>query len=120
MGYRQGVAKAALILFWTVALTAFLLAILPNPPQFSGLPSDKVQHAAAFAALAGLASAAFPNTSPIRLLVWLSGFGALIEVVQGTAVIHRDAEVLDWVADTAACALVLAGVQLWRWRAGRR
>ena len=101
------------------ALAAFVLAILPNPPEFSGLPPDKLQHFAAFAGLAGLASAAFPSSSTLRLLAWLSGFGALIEIVQGTELIQRDSDVLDWVADTAACALVLAAVQLWRWRARR-
>ena len=110
-------SKPALIFFWTAALAAFVLAILPHPPELSALPSDKLQHFAGFAVLAGLATAAFPGSSAIRLLAWLSGFGALIEIVQGMSVIHRDSDVLDWLADTAACALVLGAVQVWRWRA---
>ena len=32
----------------------------------------------------------------------LSAFGALIEVLQMIQVLHRDADVRDWIADTAA------------------
>lgn len=94
---------------------AFVLAVLPNPPQLPGSPSDKIQHVAAFAVLSGLAFAAFPGASSLRRLVWLSGFGALIEVVQAITLLHRDSDIHDWIADTAACVIVLAACEMGRW-----
>jgi hypothetical protein len=54
----------------------------------------------------------------MRLLLGLSLFGAFIEVVQAIPALHRDTDIWDWVADTAAVAAVLALVWLWR-RAAR-
>jgi len=42
---------------------------------------------------------------------------ALIEVVQAIPALHRDSDVLDWLADTAACGVVLLLVH---WRRSRR
>ena len=89
------------------------MAVLPHPPQLPGHPSDKIQHIAAFVTLGLLAAWAFPRAATLRLIVGLSLFGAMIEVVQAIPALHRDSDVLDWVADTIACAAVLIAV---RWR----
>ena len=91
------------------------MAVLPHPPEMPGEPNDKVQHIIAFATLAALGSFAYPRTPLVRLLAALSLFGAFIEVVQAIPVLHRDSDVLDWLADTAAAAAVLALVW-WRQR----
>jgi hypothetical protein len=70
------------IAFWAAAAFAFTMAVLPQPPQLPGTPSDKLQHILAFVTLAGLGSAAYPSAPLIRLLVGLSLFGAVIEMVQ--------------------------------------
>ena len=70
--------------------------------------SDKLLHFAAFAALSVIAVIAWGPRRPLLLGSLLSGFGALIEVLQGLPLFHRDASVADWVADTAAVVLVLA------------
>jgi hypothetical protein len=101
-------------LFWAAAAFAFVMAVLPHPPQIPGEPSDKVQHIAAFATLALLGSFAFTVTSPLKLLVRLSLFGAVIEMIQMIPVLHRDSDLLDWLADTAAVSAVLLLVILWR------
>ncbi|MCH8615662.1 hypothetical protein LZ016_06055 [Sphingomonas sp. SM33] len=95
------------IAFWAAALFAFVMAILPHPPEVPGAPSDKVQHIAAFLTLAALASFAYPTTSPVYLGTGLSLFGAFIELVQYVPSLHRDSDPLDWIADTAATALML-------------
>lgn len=100
--------------FWTAALFAFVMALLPQPPQLPGTPSDKVQHIAAFATLAALGSAAYPSASLIRFLVCLSAFGALIEVLQAVPALNRDNHPVDWLADTIAAGSVLAAVSRWR------
>jgi hypothetical protein len=104
-------SRAAQLLFWAAAAFAFVMAVLPHPPAVPGEPNDKVQHIAAFATLALLGSFAFPAATLFRLLVSLSVFGALIEVVQGIPALHRDSDILDWVADTAAVIVVLLAVQ---------
>ena len=86
---------------------AFVMAVLPHPPQLPGAPSDKVQHIAAFLVLGALASFAYPRTSPVYLATALSLFGAVIEIVQLIPALHRDGDPVDWIADTAAAGLIL-------------
>jgi VanZ family protein len=94
-------------LFWAAALFAFVMAVLPHPPEVPGNPSDKVQHVAAFATLAVLGSWAYLRTPLRSLFLGLSAFGALIEIVQAIPALHRDSDVKDWIADTIACGVVL-------------
>ena len=115
-GNHQHARRWVQALFWAAALLALVMALLPHPPHFHGEPSDKVEHAAAFATLGLLGTFAFPRLRWMRLLVSLSVFGALIEVAQAIPFIHRDSDPLDWIADTIACAVVLL---LLRWWIGR-
>ena len=66
--------------------------------------------------LAVLGSFAYPATALVQLLLRLSLFGAMIEVVQAIPALHRDSDVLDWLADTAAVLVVLLIVRWWRSR----
>jgi hypothetical protein len=109
-------SRTARGIFWGAACFAFVMAVLPHPPRIPGEPNDKVQHIMAFATLALFASFAYPRTQLIRQLAGLSLFGALIEVVQGIPALHRDRDVFDWLADTAAVAVVLLFVRWWRSR----
>lgn len=111
---RNSLALKAL--FWAAAGFAFVMAVLPHPPNIPGNPSDKVQHIVAFATLALLGSVAYARVSTLRLLVGLSLFGAFIEIVQAIPALHRDSDPLDWLADTIACAVVLLAVHWWRAR----
>ncbi|HET8534001.1 MAG TPA: hypothetical protein VFL74_00465 [Sphingomicrobium sp.] len=104
------------LLFWAAALFALVMALIPRPPPVPGHPSDKVLHVIAFATLGMLGSVAYPRLTALRLVAGLSLFGALIEILQGTALIHRDRDVLDWVADTIACSLVIFAFRWWRGR----
>lgn len=99
--------------FWAAAAFAFVMAVLPHPPEVPGHPNDKVQHVLAFATLSLLGTFAFPRTRLLALLALLSLFGAFIEIVQLIPVLHRDSDILDWLADTIAVVLVLTIV---RWR----
>ena len=101
-------------LFWAALLFSFVMATLPKPPEVPGDPSDKVLHILAFLSLAGLASLAYPMAKPLKVGLWLSAYGALIEVVQAIPVLHRDAELLDWAADTVAAFSMLFLVALVR------
>lgn len=99
--------KLARALF-VIALTgAVVLAVMPQPPQ---LPTDrfgdKFNHILAFATLAALAAAGWPQASRWRTVERLSFLGALIEVAQSIPALHRDCDIRDWIADTLAVAVV--------------
>ena len=104
------------LLFWAAALFALVMALLPHPVELPGYPSDKVQHIAAFATLGVLGGVAYPRLPALRLIAGLSLFGALIEIGQAIPALHRDADPLDWIADTVACAVVVLAMQWWRRR----
>jgi len=104
------------LLFWAAAVFAFVMAVLPHPPQLPLHPSDKIQHIAAFATLGALGAWAFPRLSILNLVIRLSIFGAAIEIIQAIPALHRDSDPLDWLADTIACAIVLLAVRWWRAR----
>ncbi|MEO7565004.1 MAG: hypothetical protein ABIR63_08770, partial [Sphingomicrobium sp.] len=110
---RNRLLKSA---FWAAAVFAFVMAVLPHPPRLPGSPSDKIQHITAFATLGLLSGLAYPRTAIIRLIVLLSLFGAVIEIVQAIPALNRDSDAIDWIADTIACALVVAALGWWRMR----
>lgn len=104
------------LLFWAAMLFAFVMAVIPYPPEIPGHPSDKVQHMAAFATLGVLGAWAYAQTALLQLLGGLALFGALIEVVQAIPALHRDSDVKDWIADMIACGVVLLIIH---WRRAR-
>jgi len=98
--------------FWTAAVFATVMAILPLPPAIPGNPTDKVQHIAAFAVLTILARLAYPKVHSLVVALTLSAFGGAIEIVQAIPALHRDSDWLDWLSDTAAALVALALVWL--------
>jgi VanZ family protein len=102
------------LLFWAAIIFTFVMAVLPRPPKLPGAPSDKIQHAVAFATLGLLAVWAYPGTSPLLLVVLLSLFGALIELIHTIPAFQRDSDLLDWLVDTVACGLVITFVSWFR------
>jgi len=95
------------VTFWIALAVAFTAAVVPAEESPEVLPWDKAQHFLAFYVLAFLAAAAYPRRSLLGIGAVLSAFGALIEFVQMIPALHRDAELLDWVADTVAIAAAL-------------
>ena len=87
------------------------MALIP-PPDIPGEPGDKIQHMMAFFTLGAIASAGWRDRTAVRLFSWLAAFGAAIELIQSIPVLHRDAELLDWLADMAAAAVALGLVRL--------
>jgi hypothetical protein len=107
------------LIFWAAMLFAFVMATLPHPPEVPGHPGDKLQHMAAFVTLSALAASAWPERPLPALGMGLSYFGAFIEIVQSIPALHRDCDIMDWVADTGAVIVVLTLAWLWR-RVARR
>jgi len=85
------------------------MALLPHPPH---LPidslGDKFEHSLAFSVLALLGTSAYPAMPLPRLGERLSFLGAMIEVLQSIPALHRDCDILDWVADTIAIIAMLS------------
>lgn len=94
---------------FVAAAFAVTMAVLPHPPtEAIEKFNDKLQHMLAFGTLAALAAWGFPRTPLFRIGERLSFLGALIEVLQSIPALHRDCDIWDWVADTAAITIVLA------------
>jgi hypothetical protein len=98
--------------FCVALLAAFTAAVVPGRDAPELLPWDKAQHFLAFYVLAVLGAAAYPRSGLLRIGTALSAFGALIEFVQMIPALHRDAEFLDWLADTIAIAAALSPLSL--------
>ncbi len=108
-----GLAKLA---FFAALSFTFYSAVIPPQHALQLVPWDKAEHFIAFYGLTGLAAAAFPTRKLIWIAALLSGFGALIEYVQGLPLVHRDRDFWDWVADSTAIIAALAPMLLVWWR----
>lgn len=98
--------RLARLLFWSAAAFALVMASLQNPIELPGEPSDKVQHMIACAVLALLGAQAYPRRL-MALLIGLSAFGALIELVQLIPSLNRAADWTDFAAGIITTAAVL-------------
>ena len=108
--------KLARLAFCAALVFTFYSAVIPPRLALHLAPWDKAEHFIAFYGLTGLAVAAFPKRNLFLLAVLLSAFGALIELVQGLPIVHRDRDFWDWVADTLAIICALAPMLLVWWR----
>jgi hypothetical protein len=108
-------ALARIGFFAALAFT-FYSAVIPPREAVQLVPWDKAEHFIAFYVLTGLAVVAYPKRNLLVLAALLSAFGALIEIVQGLPMVHRDRDFWDWVADTIAIASALAPMALVWWR----
>lgn len=108
--------RLAQLAFVAALIFTFYSAVIPPQKAVQLVPWDKAEHFLAFYALTGLGVAAFPRRNLFVIAALLSGFGALIEFVQGLSIVHRDRDFWDWVADTVAIAMALAPMLLVWWR----
>jgi len=102
-------------LFWGALLFSYVCAVMPDEGAPSFGEGDKTDHVMAFLVLTLLASMAYPRRSRGTIGVGLSFYGAFIEFSQAMPIVGRDADVTDWIADTAAIIVgIVIGVVLRR------
>jgi hypothetical protein len=106
--------------FFPALIFTFYSAVIPPTHAVQLVPWDKAEHFIAFYALTGLAVASYPAARLWIIAGLLSAFGALIEIVQGLPIVHRDRDFWDWVADTIAIIAALSPMLLVWWRAAVR
>ena len=99
--------RLLVLAFWGAMLFAYVAALLPSEeaPSISGW--DKMNHMIAFFVLTLLGRLAYPALRIRSLVVGLALFAVVIELSQAVPIIHRDADVMDVVADMAAVLLAL-------------
>lgn len=102
---------------FALSVFALAMALLPKPPMLpTAALGDKFEHILAFSVLAVLARLGFRQAPDRLILERMSFAGALIEVFQAIPTLHRDCDWQDWVADTAAVAVVLLAMRYLPWR----
>ena len=84
--------------------------LLPVTVGVEKFISDKLLHAAAFFLLAALGLGVWQDRFWLRLILGLVLLGALIEVLQSSPTIGRDAELYDWFADIAGVLTAYSSV----------
>lgn len=94
------------IVFVIALALLFFLALIPAPDivQFVSW-QDKIEHAAAFAALSVLGWLGWPR-HVWRIAVGLLFYGALMELAQGLTA-DRFADFYDWIADAVGVAILI-------------
>jgi VanZ family protein len=98
---------------WVVLSAALVVTIvyaslaphLPLPPVPAGF--DKIEHFAAYCALAVWFTGLYPRTRYGRVVVGLLTLGAAVEVAQGVMQMGRSAELLDMLANAAGVGVGL-------------
>ena len=111
-------AAAALVVYWALlfASTHTPASKLPSEPPFPY--ADKVVHLFGYAGLAFVAAAAWTWRRTLfardyaALFGALSVYGALDEISQMIPVIERNADVVDWAADTLGAGMGLCAFAL--------
>ncbi|HLO95331.1 MAG TPA: VanZ family protein [Burkholderiaceae bacterium] len=104
--------RLCLILFALSLLVISYLALSPTPPKAADLAWDKLNHFAAFGALAVLGGLSWPARKQL-LAAALLAYGVLIEILQ-TQVPGRSAEWADLLADGIGVLLGLSLLALLR------
>lgn len=95
-----------------VLCVVFLIgALMPHPPSVKSISHfDKYEHAFAFIVISLWFAALFPKRS-VYILVLLSSYGAVVEILQWASG-YRSGDVWDWVVDTIGILIGLALARL--------
>lgn len=99
---------------FAVGLSILIIANVAPSTVSIGTPSDKLNHAIAFAVLTPLAVWAFPKTRVLLLFAALLLFNAGIEVCQAVLGLGRVPDLADWGVGILATVPFLGMVAVYR------
>lgn len=101
--------RNAWLALWLFAVTVLVVVcLLPSPDLPNLHVSDKLEHAAAFALLAGSAVQLFERRALLMVAIGLLALGAGIEFAQALFTTTRAMEAADVVADTVGIVIGLS------------
>jgi len=107
MGFARLPLTLRLALYGLAVATLLYLTLAPA----EALPQvniwDKAEHATAWLVLAGLGLLLFPKRA-VTIALFSLGLGVLVELLQATPMIARDADARDVLADSVGIAAALA------------
>jgi VanZ family protein len=98
--------------FYIASGLVFALSLVPSaalPPTTIG---DKAEHVIAYAVL-GLLGGASAERGVVRIILWLTAFGAVIELLQAFSP-GRSPDVFDALADVAGACIGVASATILR------
>jgi VanZ family protein len=106
MGFARLPLALRLAIYGFAVVVLLFLTLAPS----NDLPTvnvwDKAEHAIAWLVLAGLGLLLFPRHA-VRIALFSLGVGVLVEILQATPMIARDADIRDVLADSAGIAAAL-------------
>lgn len=105
--YRNLLRLMPYVFVFGLVLTTYLLLTEMPPSVTKWTYGDKVQHAIGFFLLASSARIGFPNQARL-FYIGLVFYGALMEVLQSSLTLTREASVYDWIADVIGILLCMA------------
>ena len=95
------VPRLAFVAAIVCAIVIAFLSLLPGDELPSQNLNDKLNHVIAYGVLTGLAVVGRGSWSLLWVMVLATGYGALLEVLQGVMPYGRSASTLDALANTA-------------------
>lgn len=112
MNYKKLFTLVFIVCF---AILTYLLLMEMPPAKDNSIYKDKLQHIAAFGGLTVWGILAFRKYY-VAILLGLTLFGALMEVLQGALTTTRQPSIYDWYADIVGIVLAwLVVMLLQRW-----
>lgn len=101
-------------IFWTLVTIVGMFMLIELAPKENPIKHlDKIQHALVFLIISVAGCLAFKNKISL-LIVGLTIFGAVMEVLQATLTTTRTGDIKDWLADIAGILIGLMIVSIYR------
>ncbi len=90
-----------------LVLAISILSLMPSSAPASVTYTDKIQHALAYGALAGLTAFGWPRWPLIKVFLYTTVFGVAVEVAQALLTTSRSFSGLDMIANAVGAVIVL-------------
>ena len=101
-------------IFWTLVIFVSMFMLVELVPKENPIKHlDKIQHALVFLTISVAGCLAFKHQTSL-IIVGLTIFGAIMEILQATLTTTRTGDVKDWLADIVGILIGLMIVAIYR------